>query len=90
MKHNKKHQKHITKEIKITKNINKEIEIKQKEHMKKKKIIARLRANQRRVQDLKKQLEKLHELKEQGLITFEKMTLKDHHELLNNLEVLGM
>ena len=29
-KHNKKHQKHITKEIKIMKNINKEIEIKQK------------------------------------------------------------
>ena len=36
------------------------------------------------------QLKKLHELKEQGLITFEKMTLKDNHELLNNLEILGM
>jgi hypothetical protein len=24
------------------------------------------------------------------LITFEKMTLKDNHELLNNLEILGM
>jgi hypothetical protein len=48
-----------------------------------------VRANQRRVQELK-QLEKLHELKEQGLITFEKMTLKDNHELLNNLEILGM
>ena len=34
-KHNKKHQKYITKKIKIMKNINKEIEIKQKEHMKK-------------------------------------------------------
>ena len=52
-------------------------------------IIARVRANQRRVQELQ-QLEKLHELKEQGLITFEKMTLKDNHELLNNLEILGM
>ena len=36
------------------------------------------------------QLARLHELKEQGLITFEKMTLKDNHELLNNLEILGM
>ncbi len=44
-----------------------------------------MRANQRRVQELQ-QLEKLHELKEQGLIIFEKMTLKDNHELLNNLE----
>ena len=52
-------------------------------------IIARVRANQRRVQELQ-QLEKLYELREQGLITFEKMTLKDNHELLNNLEILGM
>ena len=36
------------------------------------------------------QLERLHELKEQGLITFEKLNLKDNHELLNNLEILGM
>ena len=72
------------------KNINKEIEIMQKKHMKNKEyIIARVRANQRRVQELQ-QLEKLHELKEQGLITFKKMTLKDNHELLNNLEILGM
>ena len=33
------------------------------------KVIARVRANQRRVQ-----LERLHELKEQGLITFEKLS----------------
>ena len=56
-------------------------------------IIARVRANQRRHQDIK-QLERLHELKEQGLIitliTFEKLNLKDNHELLNNLEILGM
>ena len=52
-------------------------------------IIARVRANQRRNQELE-QLERLHELKEQGLITFEKMTLKDNHELLNNLKILGM
>jgi len=52
-------------------------------------IIARVRANQRRVQELQ-QFEKLHELKEQGLITFEKLSLKDNHELLNNLEILGM
>ena len=55
----------------------------------KERIIARVRANQRRVQELE-QLERLHELKEQGLITFEKLTLKDNHELLNNLEILGM
>ena len=52
-------------------------------------IIARVRANQRRIQELQ-QLEKLYELREQGLITFEKMTLKDNHELLSNLEILGM
>ena len=55
----------------------------------KERTIARVRANQRRNQEIE-QLERLHELKEQGLITFEKMTLKDNHELLNNLEILGM
>jgi hypothetical protein len=55
----------------------------------KEKVIARVRANQRRIQELE-QLERLHELKEQGLITFEKLSLKDNHELLNNLEILGM
>ena len=55
----------------------------------KERIIARVRANQRRNQEIE-QLARLHELKEQGLITFEKMTLKDNHELLNNLEILGM
>ena len=55
----------------------------------KERIIARVRANQRRVQELE-QLERLHELKEQGLITFEKLTLENNHELLNNLEILGM
>ena len=55
----------------------------------KERIIARVRANQRRNQEIE-QLERLHELKEQGLITFEKMTLKDNHELLNNLKILGM
>ncbi len=28
--------------------------------------------------------------KEKGLITFEKMSIKDNHELLNNLEILEM
>ena len=36
------------------------------------------------------QLVRLHELKEQGLITFEKLILKDFHELLDNLEILGI
>ena len=53
------------------------------------KVIARVRANQRRIQEIE-QLERLHELKEQGLITFEKLSIKDNHELLNNLEILGM
>jgi hypothetical protein len=53
------------------------------------KVIARVRANQRRNQEIE-QLERLHELKEQGLITFEKLSLKDNHELLCNLEILGM
>ena len=52
-------------------------------------IIARVRANQRRVQEIE-QLERLHELREQGLITFEKLTLENNHELINNLEILGM
>ncbi len=55
----------------------------------KERIIARVRANQRHHQDIE-QLERLHELKQQGLITFEKLNLKDNHELLNNLEILGM
>ena len=55
----------------------------------KERIIARGRANQRRVQELE-QLTRLNELKEQGLITFEKLSLKDNHELLNNLEILGL
>jgi hypothetical protein len=43
-------------------------------HAKKKEyIIARVRANQIRNQEIE-QLERLHELKEQGLITFENMT----------------
>ena len=55
----------------------------------KERIIARVRANQRRVQEME-QLERLHELKEQGLITFEKLSIKDNHELLNNLEIFGI
>ena len=55
----------------------------------KERIIARVRANQRRNQEIE-QLERLHELKQQGLINFEKLNLKDSHELLNNLEILGM
>ncbi len=35
-------------------------------------------------------ISKSSEMKEQGLISFENLTLKDNHELLNNLEILGM
>ena len=55
----------------------------------KERIIARVKANQRRNQEIE-QLERLYEMKEQGLISFENLTLKDSHELLNNLEILGM
>jgi hypothetical protein len=55
----------------------------------KERIIARVKANQRRNQEIE-QLERLYEMKEQGLISFEKLTLEDNHELLNNLEILGM
>ena len=54
----------------------------------KERIISRVRANQRRNQEIE-QLERLHELKEHGLIAFEKLSLKDNHELHNNLEILG-
>jgi hypothetical protein len=47
------------------------------------KVLARVRANQRRNQEIE-QLERLHESKEQDLVTFEKLSLKDSHELLNN------
>lgn len=55
----------------------------------KERIIARVRANQRRIQELE-QLERLNELKEQGLINFAKLTVNDNRELLSNLEILGM
>ncbi len=50
-------------------------------------IIERVRANQKRNQELE-QSDRLHESKEQGLITSEKMTLTDNHELPNKLEIL--
>ncbi len=61
----------------------KQVYEKVKERMK-----ARVRTNQRRHQELE-QLDRLHELKESGLETFEKISLKDNHDLLNNLETLG-
>jgi hypothetical protein len=48
-----------------------------------------VRANKKRNQELE-HLERLYELKEQGLITFEKSSLKDNHEFLDILEILGM
>ena len=74
---------------------NEEYKKKQRENAKKayekdkERIIARVRANQRRKQELE-QLERLHELKEQGLINFEKLSLNDNKVLLSNLEILGM
>jgi hypothetical protein len=74
---------------------NEEYRRKQRENAKrmyekdKERIIARVRANQRRHQELQ-QLERLNELREQGLISFQKLILKDNQELLSNLEILGM
>ncbi len=48
-----------------------------------------MKANERHNQEIEP-LERLHELREQGLITFEKLGIKDNHELLNDLEILGM
>ena len=51
------------------------------------KVIARVRLNQQRIKDIS-QLERLHELKEKGLITFN-FACKDKQELLSNLQILG-
>ena len=52
------------------------------------KVIARVRLNQQRIKDIS-QLERLHELKEKGLITFN-FACKDKQELLSNLQILGV
>ena len=67
---------------------------KNREHAKKQyqkdkqKVITRVRLYQKRIQDIE-QLERLNELKEQGLISY---TLNAHEqkELLENLEILGL
>ena len=67
---------------------------KNREHAKKQyekdkqKVITRVRLYQKRIQDIE-QLERLNELKEQGLISY---TLNAHEqkELLENLEFLGL
>jgi len=52
------------------------------------KVIARVRLNQKRIKDTI-QLERLNELKEQGLITFN-LDSMSKQELLANLEILGV
>jgi len=54
----------------------------------KEKVIARVRLNQKRIKDTI-QLERLNELKEQGLITFN-LDSMSKEELLSNLEILGV
>ena len=54
----------------------------------KEKVIARVRLNQKRIKDTI-QLERLNELKEQGLITFN-LDSMSKQELLANLEILGV
>ena len=46
----------------------------------KERIMTRVRANQRRIQELER-LEPLHELKEEGLITFKKKQKKQQNKL---------
>ena len=51
-------------------------------------VIARVRLNQKRKQGIE-QLERLYELKQQGLITFQELNANGYQELLANLEILG-
>ena len=95
---NKKQEKQLKKRLKNYYDAHKdEEELKQKCRDKSKKsyerhkedVIARVRAYQRRCQEIQ-QLEKLHELKQQGVINFDKLTLKDNQQLMTNLEILGI
>ena len=52
------------------------------------KVIARVRLNQQRIKDIS-QLERLHELKEKGLITFNFACISKE-DLLSNLQILGL
>jgi len=78
------------KSIRTPKNINRKIDnMPKKQYQKEKqKVITRVRLYQKRIQDIE-QLERLNELKEQGLISY---TLNAHEqkELLENLEILGL
>ena len=51
------------------------------------KVIARVRLNQQRIKDVS-QLERLHALKEKGLITFN-FACVSKEDLLSNLQILG-
>ena len=51
-------------------------------------VIARVRLNQKRKQGIE-QLERLYELKKQGLITFQELNDSGYQEILANLEILG-
>jgi hypothetical protein len=51
-------------------------------------VIARVRLNQKRKQGIE-QLERLYELKQQGLITFKDLNDNGYQEILSNLEILG-
>jgi len=51
-------------------------------------VIARVRLNQKRKQGIE-QLERLYELKQQGLISFKELNDQGYQELLANLEILG-
>ena len=52
------------------------------------KVIARVRLNQKRKEGIE-QLERLYELKQQGLITFKDLNDNGYQEMLANLEILG-
>ena len=51
-------------------------------------VIARVRLNQKRKQGIE-QLERLYELKQQGIISFKELNDQGYQELLANLEILG-
>ena len=96
-KHNEEYKKMLSKYAKQhyekTKNTE-EYKQKNREHAKeqyqknRENVIARVRLNQKRKQGIE-QLERLYELKQQGLITFQDLNANGYQELLANLEILG-
>ena len=61
---------------------------KEQYHKNRENVIARVRLNQKRKEGIE-QLERLYELKQQGLITFQDLNDNGYQDILTNLEILG-